>query len=71
MKRASKRKSGLDKLREVYRKRLMADAVRRFGKRRARALEAKITKLAGDLTAVASFPVDADTRPQYFAIERE
>lgn len=49
----------------------MADAVRRFGKRRARALEAKITKLAGDLTAVASFPVDADTRPQYFAIERE
>lgn len=71
MKRASKRNAARDTLREVYRKRLMAEAARRFGKRRARALAPNIVKLAGDLAAVHLFPVDADARPQYFALDRE
>ena len=71
MKRASKRTTQRDKLREEFRKRLMTEALRRFGKRRARALETRIGKLADDLAAVALFPVDEDARPAYFAIERE
>lgn len=57
-------------LREEIRKRLLADAARRFGKRRARTLEKPIGKLADDLAAVALFPVDADAKPAYYAIER-
>lgn len=53
-----------------FRKRLLADAARRFGKRRARALEKRIGKLADDMAAVALFRVDADAKPAYYAIER-
>jgi len=70
MKRAAKRDTERDKLREVYKKRLTANAIRLFGKRRARALAPSIAKLAGDLAAVRLFPVDDGARPQYFAIDR-
>ncbi len=71
MKRASKRNAKRDKLSAVYRKRLTENAIRLFGKRRARQMAPNIAKLAGDLAAVRLFPVDGDARPQYFAIDRE
>ena len=67
---SSRERAQRQALREEFRKRLLADAARRFGKRRARALEKRIGKLADDLAAVALFPVADDAKPAYYPIER-
>ena len=56
-----------DALRDQYAAGLRADAERRFGDARAEALKENIDNVAGWMAEVASFPVDADEPPAFYA----
>jgi hypothetical protein len=55
------------RLRAEYATGLRADAERRFGAARAEALERTIDDVAGWMAEVATFPVDADEPPAFYA----
>ena len=50
---------------------LCADATRRFGYERTKALHASLVALAEDLAKVALFPLGADDRPGFFIRGRD
>ena len=56
-----------DALRAQYAAGLRAEAERRFGAARAEALKDNIDNVAGWMAEVASFPVDADEPPAFYA----
>ena len=56
-----------DALRAAYAVGLRAEAERRFGAARAEALKENIDNVAGWMAEVASFPVDADEPPAFYA----
>jgi hypothetical protein len=56
-----------DTLREEYATGLRAEAERRFGSARAEALRQTIEDTAGWMAEVATFPVDADEQPAFYA----
>jgi hypothetical protein len=56
-----------DALRAQYAVGLRAEAERRFGAARAEALKENIDNVAGWMAEVASFPVDADEPPAFYA----
>ena len=56
-----------DALRAQYAAGLRAEAERRFGAARAEALKENIDNVAGWMAEVASFPVDADEPPAFYA----
>jgi hypothetical protein len=56
-----------DRLRAEYAKGLTAEAERRFGTARAEALRQTIADVAGWMTDVATFPVDPDEPPAFYA----
>ena len=56
-----------DALRAQYAAGLRAEAERRFGAARAEALKENIDNVAGWMTEVATFPVDADELPAFYA----
>jgi hypothetical protein len=56
-----------DKRRAEYATGLKAEAERRFGADRAKALEPMIQDTAGFMAEVAAFPVDADEAPAFYA----
>ena len=56
-----------DTLRAEYVTGLHAQAVRRFGAERAAALQKTIEELAARMAEVATFPVDADEPPAFYA----
>jgi hypothetical protein len=56
-----------DRLRAGYAKGLTAEAERRFGATRAEALARTIADVAGWMTDVATFPVDPDEPPAFYA----
>jgi hypothetical protein len=56
-----------DALRAQYAAGLRAEAERRFGAARAEALKENIDNVAGWMADVASFPVDADEPPAFYA----
>ena len=56
-----------DALRAQYAAGLRADAERRFGAARAEALKENIDNVAGWMAEVASFAVDADEPPAFYA----
>ena len=56
-----------DSLRAEYAAGLRAAAERRFGAARAEALAQSIADAAGWMTDVATFPVDADEPPAFYA----
>ena len=56
-----------DALRAQYAAGLRAEAERRFGAARAEALKENIDNVAGWITEVATFPVDADEPPAFYA----
>jgi hypothetical protein len=55
------------RLRAEYATGLRAEAVRRFGAARAEALERTIEDVAGWMAEVATFPVDPDEPPAFYA----
>jgi len=57
----------LDTLRTEYAGGLRAAAERRFGAARAEALQKTIEDVAGWMAEVATFPVDADEPPAFYA----
>ena len=56
-----------DALRAEYAAGLRAEAERRFGAARAEALKENIDNVAGWMADVATFPVDADEPPAFYA----
>ena len=56
-----------DQRRAEYAAGLRADAERRFGAVRAQALKEPIDNVAGWMADVASFPVDGDEPPAFYA----
>ena len=56
-----------DALRAQYAAGLRAEAERRFGAARAEALKENIDNVAGWMADVASFAVDADEPPAFYA----
>ena len=56
-----------DALRAQYAAGLRAEAERRFGAARAEALKENIDNVAGWMAEVATFPVDADEPPAFYA----
>ncbi len=56
-----------DRQRAEYAAALRAAAERRFGAARAEALRQTIEDVAGWMTEVATFPVDADEPPAFYA----
>ena len=56
-----------DRLRAEYATGLRAEAARRFGAARAAALQHTIEDVAGWMADVATFPVDADEPPAFYA----
>jgi hypothetical protein len=56
-----------DRLRAQYLLELRAGAERRFGAVRAAALEALIADAAGWMAEVATYPVDAEEPPAFYA----
>jgi len=56
-----------DGQRPEYAAGLRAEAERRFGAERAEALGATIQDVAGWMAEVATFPVDADEPPAFYA----
>ena len=56
-----------DALRAQYAAGLRAEAERRFGAARAEALKENIDNVAGWMADVATFPVDADEPPAFYA----
>ncbi len=50
-----------------YAKGLRAEATRRFGAARAEALDKTIEDVAGWMADVATFPVDPDEHPAFYA----
>ena len=56
-----------DALRAQYATGLRAEAERRFGAARAEALKENIDNVAGWMAEVATFPVDADEPPAFYA----
>ena len=56
-----------DARRMEYAAALRAEAERRFGAARAEALKDNIANVAGFMADVASFPVDADEPPAFYA----
>jgi hypothetical protein len=56
-----------DTLREEYATGLRAEAERRFGSARAEALRQTIEDTAGWMADVATFPVDGDEQPAFYA----
>ena len=56
-----------DQRRAEYAVGLRAEAERRFGAARAHALKEPIDNVAGWMADVASFPVDADEPPAFYA----
>lgn len=54
-------------LRAEYATGLRAEAERRFGAARAEALEGTIEDVAGWMAEVATFPVDPDEPPAFYA----
>ena len=56
-----------DARRTAYAVGLRAEAERRFGAARAEALKDNIANVAGFMADVASFPVDADEPPAFYA----
>ena len=56
-----------DALRAQYAAGLRAQAERRFGAARAEALKENIDNVAGWMAEVATFPVDADEPPAFYA----
>ena len=56
-----------DALRAAYAAGLRAGAERRFGAARAEALKENIDNVAGWMAEVATFPVDADEPPAFYA----
>ena len=56
-----------DTLRTEYAGELRAAAERRFGAARAEALRQTIEDVAGWMAEVATFPVDADEPPAFYA----
>ena len=56
-----------DALRAQYAAGLRAEAERRFGAARAEALKENIDNVAGWMAEVATFPVDADEQPAFYA----
>ena len=53
--------------RAEYAKGLHVEAARRFGAARAQALRQTIEDVAGWMAEVATFPVDADAAPAFYA----
>ena len=53
--------------RAEYAEGLRAEAARRFGGARAEALRQTIEDVAGWMAEVATFPVDADAAPAFYA----
>lgn len=56
-----------DELHAEYARGLRAAAERRFGAARAEALRQNIEDMAGWMTEVATFPVDPDEPPAFYA----
>ena len=56
-----------DALRAQYAAGLRAEAERRFGAARAEPLKENIDNVAGWMAEVATFPVDADEPPAFYA----
>jgi hypothetical protein len=56
-----------DKVREQYASGLEAEAERRFGSARAEALRRHIADAAGWMADVATFPVDPEEPPAFYA----
>jgi hypothetical protein len=56
-----------ERRRAEYAKGLTAEAERRFGAARAEALRQNIADIAGWMTEVATFPVDAEEPPAFYA----
>ena len=56
-----------DRLRAVYVKGLTAEATLRFGAARAEALAQTIADVAGWMTDIATFPVDHEEPPAFYA----
>ena len=56
-----------DALLTLYAAGLRAEAERRFGAARAEALKENIANVAGWMAEVATFPVDADEPPAFYA----
>ncbi len=56
-----------DEQRAQYVRGLTAEAERRFGPERAAALAKTIADVAGWMTDIATFPVDADESPAFYA----
>jgi len=56
-----------EKLRTEYVIALTAQAERRFGVARAAALASNIADVAGWMAEIATFPVDADEPPAFYA----
>ena len=57
----------VDRLRAEYVITLTAQAERRFGSARAEALRKTIADVAGWMAEIATFPVDADEAPAFYA----
>ena len=57
----------VERLRAEYVIALTAQAERRFGAARAEALRQTIADVAGWMTEIATFPVDADEAPAFYA----
>ena len=58
----------LEELRAEYAAGLRAAATRRFGAARAETLEQMIENVAGWMAEVATFPVDPDEPPAFYAV---
>jgi hypothetical protein len=56
-----------ERLREAYARGLQAETERRFGPARAEALRATIEDTAGWMADVATFPVEPDEAPAFYA----
>jgi hypothetical protein len=56
-----------ERLRQEYATGLRAEAERRFGSARAEKLRQMIEDTAGWMAEVATFPVDADEHPAFYA----
>jgi hypothetical protein len=56
-----------DTLRSEYATGLHAEAARRFGAERAAALQKTFADVAGWMADVATFPVDGDEAPAFYA----
>jgi hypothetical protein len=58
---------GIDERRAAYAVGLRAEAERRFGPARAEALKRTIDDVAGFMADVATFPVDPEEPPAFYA----